>query len=148
MRALRGFCVAWASVLLLGATSVTTSQYDNARTGATLTETTLTPRNVDAAHFGKLAALHVDGDVYAQPLVVANLAVGGTPRTVVFVATEHDSVYAFDASGTPAAPLWHASFADEARGVTPVPFRDVMCPFIPLRENPRAAMLLVTERWC
>ncbi|HWT07397.1 MAG TPA: hypothetical protein VN224_16650, partial [Xanthomonadales bacterium] len=51
-------------------------------------------------------------------------------RNVVFVATEHDSVYAFDAGGTTPAPLWHTAFADEARGVTPIPSRDVMCPFI------------------
>lgn len=129
MSALRALCAASAA-LLLGATSVTTSQYDNARTGATLTETALTPRSVDAAHFGKLAALHVDGDVYAQPLVVANLSVGGAPRDVVFVATEHDSVYAFDAKATAGAPLWHAAFADERRGVTPIPFRELACPFI------------------
>ncbi len=129
MSALRSACAACAAVLLLGATSVTTSQYDNARTGATLTETELTPRSVDAARFGKLAALRVDGDVYAQPLVV-DVAIAGAARTVVFVATGHDSVYAFDASGTVPAPLWHTAFADEARGVTPVPSRDVACPFI------------------
>jgi hypothetical protein len=119
-----------AAVALLGATSVTTSQYDNARTGATLTETVLTPRNVAAASFGKVAALAVDGDVYAQPLVLPALDVAGKSRGVVFVATEHDSVYAFDATASVPSPLWHVSFLDAGRGVTPVPFRDVACPFI------------------
>ena len=125
---------AWApcaALLLLGATPVTTSQYDNARTGATLTETVLTPRNVNAGAFGKIATLTVDGDVYAQPLVVPGLDLPGKGvRGVVFVATEHDSVYAFDASGTDAAPLWHVSFLDPRRGVTAIPFREVSCPFI------------------
>ncbi|MDT7813458.1 MAG: hypothetical protein QOJ42_3374, partial [Acidobacteriaceae bacterium] len=55
-------------VALAGAQRVITSQYDNARTGANLNETKLTPRNVNVQHFGKLFTLHVDGDVYAQPL--------------------------------------------------------------------------------
>jgi hypothetical protein len=123
--------IACAAALLLGATPVTTSQYDNARTGATLTETVLTPRNVAAASFGKIAALRVDGDVYAQPLVLPAVDVPGKGRrAVVFVATEHDSVYAFDASGASPNPLWHARFADPERGVTAVPARDLACPFI------------------
>lgn len=119
------------AVLLLGAASVTTSQYDDARTGATLTETTLTPRNVNAAAFGKIAALPVDGDVYAQPLVAPNVDVPAKgAHDAVFVATEHDSVYAFDASGSNATPLWHTSFLDPRRGVTAIPNREVLCPFI------------------
>ncbi len=120
-----------AALLLLGTTPVTTAQYDNARTGATLTETVLAPHNVAVTSFGKLAALPVDGDVYAQPLVLPEVDVPGKGRrTVVFVATEHDSVYAFDASGASKAPLWQARFADSQRGVTAVPFREVACPFI------------------
>jgi hypothetical protein len=108
---------------------VTTSQYDNARTGANLYETTLTPHNVNVQHFGKIFALHVDGDVYAQPLFLGGVEIPGKGRhDVLFVATEHDSVYAFDAYGNPSTPLWQVSFLKD--GYTTVPARDAACPFI------------------
>jgi hypothetical protein len=108
---------------------VITSQYDNARTGANLNETNLTPRNVNVQHFGKLFTLHVDGDVYAQPLFLGGVEIPGKGRhDVLFVATEHDSVYAFDAYGNPGTPLWQASFLKD--GFTTVPARDADCPFI------------------
>src|SRR5437763_11562102 len=89
---------------------VTTAQYDNARTGANLRETVLTPRNVNPAQFGKLFTFAVDGDVYAQPLYVPRLEIPGKGvHDVVFVATEHDTVYAFDAAGEPRDPLWRVS---------------------------------------
>jgi hypothetical protein len=85
-------------VLALGLAAraqMTTSQYDNARTGANPTETKLTPRNVNPQQFGKLFALKVDGDIYAQPLFLADVQIPGKGRhDVLFVATEHDSVYA------------------------------------------------------
>jgi hypothetical protein len=110
---------------------VATAQYDNQRTGANVAETTLTPRNVNAKHFGQVAAIHVDGDVYAQPLYVPNLEIPGKGvHNVAFIATEHDSVYAFDAANQPAAPLWRASFLNPAAGVAPVSARDLGCPFI------------------
>jgi hypothetical protein len=119
-------------VLALGLTSraqMITSQYDNARTGGNLTETKLTPRNVNPQQFGKLFALKVDGDIYAQPLFLADVQIPGKGRhDVVFVATEHDSVYAFDAYGNPSSPLWHVSFLKQ--GVTTVPADNVACPFI------------------
>src|SRR5271155_4684921 len=108
---------------------VVTSQYDNARTGANLGETILTPRNVNAQQFGKLFTLKVDGDIYAQPLFLGGVEVPGKGRhDLVFIATEHDSVYAFDAYGKPASPLWQVSFLKD--GVTTVPARNVECPFI------------------
>ncbi len=111
------------------AQSVTTSQCDNMRSGANLSEGNLTPRNVNVRHFGKLFTLKVDGDVYAQPLFLAGLEIPGKGRhDVVFVATEHDSVYAFDAYGHPASPLWRVSFL--RKDVTTVPEDDVECPFI------------------
>src|SRR5580658_10696560 len=113
------------------AAQVLTAQYDNGRTGATLHETTLTPANVNAAHFGKIFSFAVDGDVYAQPLYLPGVEIPGKGiHNVIFIATEHNSVYAFDAEGTPSTPLWHVNFVNSAAGVTTVPARDVMCPFI------------------
>jgi hypothetical protein len=101
---------------------------DNARTGQYLDEVLLTPANVDATGFGKLAAFAVDGQIYAQPLYMRNVTIGGQSYNVVFVATEHDSVYAFDANGASGAvPLWHTSFIDPGAGVTTVPSDDVAC---------------------
>lgn len=109
---------------------VITSQYDNARTGANLNETRLTPQNVNGVSFGKLFTLQVDGDVYAQPLYLPGLDIPGKGKhNVVFIATEHDSVIAFDADGQPSTPLWQVSFAGGA-GVTTVPAMAVQCPFI------------------
>src|SRR5437660_814375 len=82
-------------------TDVLTYHNDNAKTGQQLREELLTPANVNAAHFGKLWVLNVDGKVDAQPLYAAGVAISGQGlRNVLFVATEHDSVYAFDADST------------------------------------------------
>jgi hypothetical protein len=85
-------------------------QYHNglASTGQNLGETALTPDNVNAASFGKLFATAVDGQVYAQPLFVPGLTVGGSAHNVLLVATEHDSVYALDADS--GAVLWQRNF--------------------------------------
>lgn len=107
---------------------VLTYHNDNARTGQNLQETVLTPRNVNAASFGKLFSLYVDGYVYAQPLYVANVPVGGQLRNVLYVATEHNSVYAFDTDNPGAGPLWHVSFIDPANGITTVPYQDTASP--------------------
>jgi outer membrane protein assembly factor BamB len=97
------------------AADVVTFKNDVARTGQYLVETTLTPANVNSASFGLLHNLKVDGKVDAQPLYLSQLPIGGTPHNVVYVATEHGSVYAFDAdSGT---PLWQVSLL--ASGETP-----------------------------
>jgi hypothetical protein len=86
---------------------VVTYKYDVMRTGQNLTESALTPSNVTSATFGKLRNLMVDGLVDAQPLYLSKLTVTGATHNVVFVATEHDSVYAFDAdTGT---ILWQVS---------------------------------------
>src|SRR5438874_254919 len=77
--------------------SVTTYHNDNARTGQNTSETTLTPANVNSTQFGKLFTAAVDGIVFAQPLYLSNVAISGTPRNVLYAATEHDSVYAIDA---------------------------------------------------
>ena len=102
---------------------VLTYHDNNARTGLNDAEATLTPSTVNAGSFGKLYASPVDGQVYAQPLVVSGLNVKGTTRNVVYVATEHDSVYAFDADT--GATLWRREFTDASRGITTVPYQDV-----------------------
>lgn len=117
----------FASGLIANA-QMTTAQYDNARTGAYLKEAILTPRNVNQEQFGKIFTLKVDGDIYAQPLFLAGVQIPGKGKhDVVFIATEHDSVYAFDAYGNPSTPLWRVSFLKS--GATTVPARDVSCPF-------------------
>ncbi|HEY2587649.1 MAG TPA: hypothetical protein VGI81_18020, partial [Tepidisphaeraceae bacterium] len=117
---------------LLSASPVDVLTYhnDTSRTGANLNETTLTPQNVNASSFGKLFDYTVDGQVYAQPLVVRNLNIDGQVHNVLIVATENDSVYAFDSNDPTAGPrhngiLWQTSFIDPANGITPVPEQDV-----------------------
>lgn len=110
--------------------SVLTQRYDNARTGLNDAESQLTPSKVNASTFGRLFSLSVDGYVYAQPLYVGGLTIQGQLHDVLFVATEHDTIYAFDADA-PAAPLWSAGLASTAygaaAGATPVPSADLSC---------------------
>src|ERR1700692_4221218 len=88
-------------------TDVLTYKNDLSRSGQNLSETTLTPANVTSAGFGLLRNLPVDGKVDAQPLYVSQLSVAGSAHNVGFAATEHDSVYAFNADT--GSVLWHVS---------------------------------------
>jgi hypothetical protein len=125
-RMLRAFVAGtWISLLGLNSlcvsqVAVTTHHNDTSRTGQNLSETVLNTSNVNVNTFGKLFSRTVDGQIYAQPLYVPNLSVGGTTRNVVYVATQNNSVYAFDADDPAASsPLWQVNFG------TPVPTTDV-----------------------
>ena len=97
---------------------VYTHHNDLARDGANSQEYALTTASV-AGSFGKLTSCAVDGAIYAQPLWVANLRVNGAVHNVVFVATEHDSLFAFDAdSSSTCTLLWTVSLIDAAHGGT------------------------------
>jgi fibronectin type 3 domain-containing protein len=112
---------------ILPSVNVLTYHNDNADTGVNRNETMLTPANVNAASFGKFFSVGLDGQVYAQPLYMSavNITVGPHAGThnVVFVATEHDSVYALD--GDTGVVLWQDSFLNPAAGITSVPNGDV-----------------------
>lgn len=109
------------------AADVLTYHNDNARTGQNPGESTLTPSIVNYHQFGRLFSRPLDGYVYAQPLYVSNLAIPGKgTHNVVFVATEHDTVYAFDADsniGPNAHALWRRSFINPP-SITTVPSED------------------------
>lgn len=103
------------TVLLLSpsgaaAVDVWTQHNDNFRTGANLNEFTLTTSNVNTGQFGKLFARAVDGQIYAQPLYVHSLTISNRTRNVIYVCTEHNSVFAFDADDPAASnALWQVN---------------------------------------
>lgn len=129
--------------------NVLTYHNDNFRTGAYQQETSLTPANVNSAAFGKVAFLPVRGLVDAEPLFVSNLQIQGARRKVIFVATEHDLVYAFDADTF--APLWKVSVL----GPSETPSDDHGCqqvtpeigitatPVVDLHARPHGAIYVV-----
>jgi hypothetical protein len=99
--------------------NVVTWHFDNSRSGLNANETKLTPQNVSPQTFGKLFSYLVDGYVYGQPLLISGLSIGGSTHNTVFVSTEADSVYAFDADTFGSGmPLWQVSLLQN--GETPI----------------------------
>jgi outer membrane protein assembly factor BamB len=133
------------------AQGVLTWHNDNARTGQYLEEKILTPQNVNSRTFGKLFVIHVDGKVDAEPLYVQGIVIPHHgSRNVLFVATEHDGVYAFDADT--GERFWHASLLKP--GETPSDPRNcgqvipeigiTSTPVIDLHRGPHGSIYAVT----
>ncbi len=111
---------------------------DRFRSGVNLQEFALTGSTVQSATFGKVFSRAVDGQIYAQPLYVANLTIAGGKHNVVFVATEHSSVYAFEADGRVTAPFWKRSFINPSAGITTIakPANALIAPEISISSTP------------
>ncbi|MGH9730253.1 MAG: pyrrolo-quinoline quinone, partial [Candidatus Acidiferrales bacterium] len=129
--------------------NVLTYHNDNARTGLYAHETILTPRNVNSRDFGKIAFLSVQGLVDAEPLYVSQLTIARAKHNVVFVATEHDLVYAFDADTS--AQLWQVSLPgpdespsdDRGCGQVKPEIGVTSTPVIDLQAEPHGAIYVV-----
>ena len=127
--------------------SVTTWHNDNGRTGANPNETILNTSNVNPSSFGKLYSLPVDAQIYAQPLYVPSVAIPGNGvHNVLYVATENNSVYAFDADSSSPQALWHVNLG------VPVPSGANIAPYIGILSTPvidvsRNAIYLVAETY-
>jgi len=129
--------------------NVLTYHNDNARTGLFANETILTPRNVNSRDFGKIAFLSVQGLVDAEPLYVSQLAIARAKHNVVFVATERDLVYAFDADTS--AQLWQVSLLgpdertsdDRGCGQVKPEIGVTSTPVIDLQAGPHGAIYVV-----
>ncbi len=101
--------VPFISAIAFAQVNVLNVNYDTHQTGANLQETSLTPQ-MKWSTFGKVGAYPVDGQVYAQPLYVAGVAMGGATYNVLYVATMHNSIYAFNADAPQSAnPLWQVN---------------------------------------
>ena len=129
-----------------GKVSVLTYHNDDVRDGANTNETTLTPANVNSQLFGKLYSYPVDGQIYAQPLYVPNLTVGGVVHNVVFVVTENDTVYAFDADGLQQTALWERHLAtplqiNDDEGIKPL----LGITSTPVIDNTSNTMYVLTD---
>ncbi len=109
-RRLCSIALAWVALagMAVSQVQVTTNHNDVGRTGANLSETILNTASVNGSNFGKLFSRPVDGEIYAQPLYLSDVSIAGQgTHNVVYVATEHNSVYAFDADNpTQSSPLW------------------------------------------
>jgi Putative Ig domain len=116
-----GLGTASVTVAVTDLPGVPTYHNNLSRNGANTQEFALSTSSVTSSTFGKLFSCSVDGAIYAQPLWVSNLTISSAKHNVVFVATQHDSLYVFDAdtNSSPCTPLWHANLIDSAHGGIP-----------------------------
>jgi hypothetical protein len=118
-----------AAIAVTDHPGVFTYRYNLARDGTNTQDYGLSPSSVNTTTFGKLFSCSTDGNVYSQPLWVPNISVNGRTHNVVFVATQHDSLYAFDADASPCVQIWQANLLETAHGgtagETSVPTADV-----------------------
>ena len=122
-----GMCMAAAAMGQVQV-QVLTEHNDGFRDGANTNETVLTPANVNFSTFGKLFTLGVDGYIVGQPLYLRGVQFpDGSTHNVAYVATQHDSVFAFDADQN-GPPLWTTSYINPASGITSVPISAFGCP--------------------
>lgn len=123
------------TVAASAAVNITTWHVDTSRSGLNDQETILTPANVTAATFGKLFSCSVDGYVYGAPLILSNQTINGATHNVLYVATENDSVYAYDSDtcggGT---PLWKVSLLQS--GETPLLADETIQPYAGVTSTP------------
>jgi hypothetical protein len=124
-----------ASMEVDGYTGMLRYHNDPGITGQNLNETVLNPLNVNTTQFGKLLSYALDGQSFSQPLYVSNVPIPNQGKhNLVFAATEHDSVYAFDADTQ--ATLWTVNFTNPAAGVTTVPAIDLATSLDPSPIQP------------
>jgi hypothetical protein len=120
---------ATATVAVTDLAGVVTYHNDLARDGANTQEYLLSSTTVTQATFGKLFSCPVDGAVYTQPLWVPGVNINGTLHNVIYVATQHDSLFAFDADANPCVTLWQVNLLDTLHGgtagETPIVWSDV-----------------------
>jgi PQQ enzyme repeat len=117
-----------SGTMVMGQVAVATYHNDNYRSGTNAQETILTPSNVNVGSFGKRLTFPVRGYVYAQPLYVSGVVISGKAHNVVYIATEHDQLYAFDADS--GQQLWQVNFLASSNAlsiVSPVSSSDVNC---------------------
>jgi Immunoglobulin I-set domain len=122
------------AVVVSAGTDVTTYHNDIARTGQNTTETVLTQANANSTTFGLLRNLAVDGLVDAEPLYLSQFSVGGVAHNVVFIATEHDSVYAFDSDTS--AQLWKVSLLGSGETTSDIRSCGQVSPEIGITSTP------------
>lgn len=130
---------------------------DNSRSGQNPKELALAPAAVSSSKFGKLFSCPLDGYAYAQPLYVANLAIPGKERhNVIFVATEKDTVFAFDADANPCLQLWHTGLIPAGEEPVQTPNSEItsadIAPFIgitgtPVIDSSSSTLYVVAETW-
>src|ERR1700722_10841701 len=121
-----------AAVFVLGLccaaqVSITSNRYDSNRSATNLAETTLTASNVNSSSFGKLWSYAVEGPIFAQPLYVPGVTIAGKTHNVLYVATMHDLLYAFDADSA-GSPLWKRNLTDGAAPADASAYAPVLVP--------------------